>query len=405
MLGFSSYAVSLVELQGLWLLSNTESGLVASAFFIGYMSFVSMWNALTDRHDPRRIYILGSILTAIGSLGFGLFASGFASGFLWHFLTGAGLAATYMPGLRILSDQFEPGPRQSRFVSFYTAFFGVGAAASLLLSGWAVGALGWRWSFGLAGLGPIGALALIWIVTQPRRPSKEAIENMALSSTGPHWAWRWAMTVFPLPAWRVAWQSPAVRGYTVGYGVHCLELFGSRAWTVAFLVFAFGVGSGASPWSAAAVAAFVNLISTPASILGNEAALRMGRRRWILWVMASGSLIGVVMALLAQSPWWFVVVMFSLYSCLLMADSAALTAGFVGSAPTAVKGAAMGLYSLVGFGLAAVGPTIFGLALDLFGGGQTPSAWAMAFLAIGAGCLGYVFAERRLFRDKGQPVH
>ena len=149
----------------------------------------------------------------------------------------------------------------------------------------------------------------------------------------------------------------------------------------------------------------MNLISTPASILGNEAALRMGRRRWILWVMASGSLIGVVMALLAQSPWWFVVVMFSLYSCLLMADSAALTAGFVGSAPTAVKGAAMGLYSLVGFGLAAVGPTIFGLALDLFGGGQAPSAWAMAFLAIGAGCLGYVFAERRLFRDKGQPVH
>ena len=275
----------------------------------------------------------------------------------------------------------------------------MGAAASLLLSGWAVGALGWRLSFGLAGLGPIVALALIWIVTQPRRPPEEAIENMALSSTGPHWAWRWAMTVFPLPAWRVAWQSPSVRGYTVGYGVHCLELFGSRAWTVAFLVFAFGVGSGASPWSAAAVAAFVNLISTPASILGNEAALRMGRRRWILWVMASGSLIGVVMALLAQSPWWFVVVMFSLYSCLLMADSAALTAGFVGSAPTAVKGAAMGLYSLVGFGLAAVGPTIFGLALDLFGGGQTPSAWAMAFLAIGAGCLGYVFAERRLFRD------
>jgi MFS-type transporter involved in bile tolerance (Atg22 family) len=89
----------------------------------------------------------------------------------------------------------------------------------------------------------------------------------------------------------------------------------------------------------------------------------------------------------------------SIYSCLIMADSATLTAGFVGSAPAAVKGAAMGLYSLVGFGLAAVGPAIFGLALDLSGGAQVPMAWAAAFLAIGAGCLGYVFAERRLFRE------
>ncbi|CAM8625850.1 ProP Permeases of the major facilitator superfamily [Burkholderiales bacterium] len=403
MLGFSSYAVSLVELQALWQLSNTESGLVASAFFIGYMSLVSMWNALTDRRDPREIYAVGSALAAAGSLGFALFASGFVSGFFWQFLLGAGVAATYMPGLRILSDQFEPGARQSRFVSFYTAFFGVGAAASLWLSGWAVDALDWRWSFGLAALGPMAAWALMWMVTQPCKPPEEAIENLALSSAGPHWAWRWAMMIFPVPAWKVAWQSPAVRGYTIGYGVHCLELFGSRAWTVAFLVFAFGVGSGASPWSAAAVAAFVNLISTPASILGNEFALRMGRRRWILWVMASGSLVGVAMALLAQGPWWMVVVLMSIYSCLIMADSATLTAGFVGSAPAAVKGAAMGLYSLVGFGLAAVGPAIFGLALDLSGGAQVPMAWAAAFLAIGAGCLGYVFAERRLFRGEGQP--
>jgi MFS family permease len=399
MLGFSSYAVSLVELQAFWQLTNTESGLVASAFFIGYMSLVSMWNALTDQHDPRRIYVLGSLMAAAGSLGFGLFASGFVSGFFWQFLLGAGVAATYMPGLRILSDQFEPGARQSRFVSFYTAFFGVGAAASLGLSGWAVDALDWHWSFGLASLGPVAAMVLIWMVTSPRPKGLDALPNLARSTDGPHWVWRWMVTIFPWPAWKLAWQSPSVRGYTVGYGVHCLELFGSRAWTVAFLVFAFGVSEGASPWSAAAVAAFVNLISTPASILGNEFALRMGRRRWIAWVMASGSLVGVAMAFLAQGPWWLVVVLVSLHSCLLMADSATLTAGFVGSAPSEVKGAAMGLYSLVGFGLAAVGPAVFGLALDLSGGGQAPLAWAAAFLAIGAGCLGYVFAERRLFRS------
>jgi fucose permease len=42
MLGFSSYAAALTLLQALWQLSNTEAGLIASAFFMGYMVSVSM---------------------------------------------------------------------------------------------------------------------------------------------------------------------------------------------------------------------------------------------------------------------------------------------------------------------------------------------------------------------------
>src|SRR5678810_840376 len=80
----------------------------------------------------------------------------------------------------------------------------------------------------------------------------------------------------------------ASAGYTLGYAAHCLELFGSRAWMVAFLVFCAGLHAGASfPWPPAAIAAVVNLLAVPASILGNEAALRIGRRRWSLMVGGS----------------------------------------------------------------------------------------------------------------------
>ena len=35
----------------------------------------------------------------------------------------------YMPGLRLLSDRIS-GPHQSRYIAFYTSFFGIGIALS-----------------------------------------------------------------------------------------------------------------------------------------------------------------------------------------------------------------------------------------------------------------------------------
>ena len=401
MVGFSSYAVSLVSLKEIWALSNTEAGVIASGFFIGYMLAVPMWTAMTDRRDARQVYAMGCLASAAASLGFGLSAQGFVSGLAWQMLLGAGVAATYMPGLRILTLIFT-GKEQSRGVSFYTAFFGVGAALSLLLSGLALQALGWQWAMGLPALGPLLALLLmrlaapdsIWSQTLPSPSTAKA------PLPGLHW-----QMLFPITAWRRACQSRAVVGYAFGYGVHCMELFGSRAWTVAFLIFAMAQpGSGHWPFTAAAIAAFVNLISVPSSILGNEFALRVGRLPWIRAVMVVTTLFSMVLSLSAGLgfAWWITLVCLGLYSMLTMADSATLTAGFVQAAPEEVKGAAMGLYSLLGFGAGAVGPAVFGAVLDLAGGATQPPAWALAYLAIGLGCLVYPFVQRRLFA--AQPV-
>lgn len=59
---------------------------------------------------------------------------------------------------------------------------------------------------------------------------------------------------------------------------------------------------GSFPWPAAAIAAVVNLLAVPASIVGNEVALRIGRRPWILLVMLSSGSAGIVLALGAGCP-------------------------------------------------------------------------------------------------------
>jgi MFS family permease len=143
----------------------------------------------------------------------------------------------------------------------------------------------------------------------------------------------------------------------------------------------------------------VNLASVPASILGNEVALRLGRRRWILMVMSSSSIAGIAMAFAAPLHWAIVIALLIAYSMLVMAESATMTAGYVASAPAELRGAAMGLYSLVGFGGGMLGPAVFGAALDLAGGQSSIGAWAFGYAAIGAGCLAAPLAAR-LFRGR-----
>ncbi|HUQ75550.1 MAG TPA: MFS transporter, partial [Burkholderiales bacterium] len=269
----------------------------------------------------------------------------------------------------------------SRYIAFYTSFFGIGTALSLAMAGFLAAAYGWRSAFVVSAAGPLLAAALVLAL----RPVETHGGSTRLS----------LQTLFPWAAWRRVLADRASAGYTFGYMAHCLELFGSRAWMVAFLAFSASLHTGSTfPWPAAAIAAVVNLLAVPASILGNEVALRIGRRRWILLVMAASGASGMVLGWSAPWHWILVLAVLIAYSMLVMAESGTLTAGLVGAAPGDLRGAAMGLYSLVGFAGGLLGPVVFGAALDLAGGSRSPVAWVVAYAAIGAGCLAAPFVAR-----------
>ena len=370
MLGFSTYAALLPELRDAWRLSNAQAGVIGGMFFAGYVATVSYWTALTDRVDARRVYLAGSVIAAAASVGFGLAAGGFASAVCFQVLLGVGLAATYMPGLRLLSDRLS-GAGQSRSIATYTSFFGIGTALSLAAAGFIASSAGWRAAFVVGALGPVLAGAVVFALLKP------------LPVAG-----RTGGSLFPIAAWREVLRNRAAAGYTAGYFAHCLELFGSRAWMVAFLAFSASLhATGSFPWQLPAIAAVVNLLAVPASIFGNEVALRIGRRRWILLVMAASGSSGVLVGLSAPWHWAVVLALLIAYSMLVMAESGTLTAGLIATAPAELRGAAMGLYSVLGFGGGLLGPIIFGAALDLAGGSRSALAWVVAYAAIGAGCL------------------
>lgn len=363
MAGFSTYPALLPALRAAWGMTNTEAGLVGGAFFGGYMLAVPVLVGMTDWTPPRRIYLVGCALLAAGAAGFAFVARGVLSAAVMQVVCGAGLAGTYMPGLRELSERVH-GPRQGRAIAFYTSTFGIGTSFSLLLTGFVTHVAGWRAAFLVAAAGPVGAAALLLLALAPRA-------HVVVSEP------RRLFDFTPI------YRHPAAAGIIAGYAAHCWELFALRAWMVAFFAFLGGAhpGTWGMRWGGPALAAAINLLGPPSSILGNEAAA--GRRaRAITIVMVASAICAVAAGLGAWLPAAIAVVLVTLYFVAIMSDSAALTAGLIEVVPQEARGGAMALHSFAGFAAGLVAPLAFGFLLDVMGGEEHPIAWAVAFASL-----------------------
>jgi MFS family permease len=383
LLGFACYAVVLTTLQDEWHLSNLQSGLIASAFFLGYMLMVPLATALTDRLDAKKVYLVGGLSATFGLLGMSLFAYNFWTALVFMALNGAGLAGTYMPGLKILSDRIKTG-ELTRHIAFYTAFFGIGTGFSYLCSGWILDALGWRYVFGLIALGPLTAFLIVLLFIP------------ALT----HEKWQGPIQIrlrdiFPVDKWRLVLEDKTASGFIFGYTAHSLELFASRSWIVAFFGFCAITSGESFLITATTLAGLINFFGVPSSIIGNEIALKIGRQKWICFVMLSSAVFGVALALSTGQSWWLIIALAVGHTIFIMADSATLTAGLVLSAQENIKGAAMGLHSLMGFGGGLLGPAIFGFILDLTGSRASQISWVWAYAAVVIWGVLFVIYERR----------
>jgi len=383
LLGFACYAVVLTTLQEDWHLSNLQSGLIASAFFFGYMLAVPLATALTDRVDARKVYLVGGLSATLGLLGMAFFAVNFWTALIFMAINGAGLAGTYMPGLKILSDRIQTG-ELTRHIAFYTAFFGIGTGFSYLCSGWILSALGWHYVFGIIALGPFSAFLIVLLLIPPLQHEK----------------WKGPIQIrlhdiFPVDKWKLVLQDKNASGFIFGYTAHSLELFASRSWLVAFFAFCTAVTGETFLLAATTLAGVINFFGVPSSILGNEIALRIGRQKWICIVMVTSAVLGIALACSTGQSWWLIFALAVGHAIFIMADSSTLTAGLVISAKENIKGAAMGLHSLMGFGGGLLGPAIFGFMLDISGSRATQSSWIWAYASVVIWGVLFVIYERQ----------
>jgi predicted MFS family arabinose efflux permease len=357
-------AIMAQHLMPLWNLNAAQAGLMAGAYAFGYMLAVPVLTALTDRVDARRILLAGSAVSGVATLAFGLFADGMLSAALIWGIAGVGFAGAYMPGLKALTDRLPPGDT-SRSVTLYTASFSVGVGLSFLVSQLVADRFGWPAAFRITALGPLLMVA-VCLLLEPCRPRP---------SPG-HWL-----------DFRPVFRNRTALGYIFGYGAHCFELYGMRTWIVPFWTFVAARNADSVPLGPIALSVIVSLLSLPASILGNEAALRYGRHRAIAAIMIVSGAVAVAIGATATASPLLLLVLILVHGVTVPADSGALTSGMSASAVPMQRGATLALHSTIGFGLSAVGAWATGVALDAAGGPASPSGWLAAFAVLAAGVL------------------
>jgi len=378
MLVFLNYSAVLPLLQAEWHLSSAEAGLIYSAYQIGYIALVVVLSTLTDYVGPKRVYVGSALWAGLANLLFSFYAKDLVSAAILRTLTGFGLAGTYMPGLRLVSEKFA-SEKRGRAVGLYVAGFGLGGTLSLLLTGLIASLAGWRKAFVVTSFGPLagGAIAFALLKGEtevrggtPRTRMAEVKEN-------------------------VFGNRPALL-MIFGYMAHVWELYGMRGWLPAFLTsrlvrsgrgLTIAMGLGASLSAAVMVAGAIS------TALAGYLSDRFGRVRTIIALMLASGFCTPLLGWAWPLPFSLVVALSLASSFLATADSSVLSTSVTELVPRESLGAAQALQSFLGFGAASISPLLFGYVLDLT---NDPAAlttlgylshWGWAFSILGLGAL------------------
>lgn len=368
LMGFMAPAAMLGDIIRDWQLSNAQAGWLGGALFAGYILTVPVLTAYTDRIDPKRIYLVCAALGAIGNFGFGFVADGLWSGVVFRVLTGIGLAGTFMPGLKALSDQLPAGRTQQRGATYYTSVFALGSGLSILIAGGAADLLDWHWAFAIAGAGGLGAFLIVAVVLPANPPDPDARPPGAALDFRPLLKDRAVMS-YVMSSLGVAW-----------------EVFASRVWFVTFFLYLQTQFPGAeSGWSPVVWATIVALVGVPAAMLIGEMSVRYNRHRILIVVAVVSVALAVSIGFTVDAAYEIPLVLSILFGMFSYGRTAATTAGTVAVADPKRRGGALAIQSFVGFSGGILGPLAFGIALDAAGGSGTAAAWVIAMMVMAVG--------------------
>ena len=364
-LGAYTFPALLPDFMDRWSLDNSQAGTITATYYAGYTCAVPILVTLTDRIDPKRVYLFGVACTVISHLAFGFLADGFVGAAICRTLTGIGWAGTYMTGLKMLADRVEPR-LMTRAVSWHAAGIGIAGALSYVVSDGLDAVIGWRWTFGaLAILAAVAWLAVLLLV--PGKPPAGAGGRAD------------GVRLFDF---RPVFRNRSAMAYSIGYCVHTWEMMALKGWGVAFLTFvAIHTGTSDAPVPPTVIATLVILTGVITSFAGNEISIRFGRQRLVKVAMAMTIVLASTMGLYGTSSYLAASLFVLAYTGFVWLDSSSLTAGSAASADPSRRGATLAIHSMLGYSGGFVGPLALGLVLD-WSGGMSPEAWGYAFAHI-----------------------
>jgi len=329
---------------------------VQIGFAVGALALAITGAADVIRGD--RLFFWGAVTTGAANLGFAWLATDPVSALPFRFLTGAGIAAVYPVGMKLVAGWFRVGLGTA--IGILIGALTVGTALPHLLR--AVGALAgadWRLIVTWASIAAFVGGAAVLVAADPG----------PFDTPAPRFSLRIAARAF---------REPSVRLANLGYLGHMWELFAMWTWVPLFLAASF-TAAGSGDEASAALAAFAVIgAGGIGCAAGGVLADRFGRTTLTIAAMAGSGACALGIGFLYGGPPVFVLGLAIVWGITIVADSAQFSTAITELSPPAYVGTALTTQTCVGFALTMASiwaiPPLVRLA-----GWQ----WAFAALAVG----------------------
>jgi MFS family permease len=384
---FTAYASVLPVLMPAWGMSAAQAGLIQSSWHAGYLLSLFFAGFLVDRFGGRTAFLGMSYGACASALLFALLASDFYSGLTLYFLAGLCAGGSYTPVLTLIALRFATGQR-GKAMGYYLAAASFGYAVSLLGSSLVAPSYGWRAALMLAAAGTLLGMILAWVAL--RHTTNVVVRAREQQP--------WITPIVKV------WRNRPAQLAIWSYSFHAWELLGMWAWLPAFLVSAAANGGEISAGNlqfGVALAGLTHLISVFGSVAGGVLSDRIGRTRVILLMSCTSLLCSFSFGWLVGAAMWIVALVAIVYNFTAIADSAVFSTLLTEVVPQEHIGIAFSIRSVLGFGMGAISPWMFGLVLDWAAAGDASRySWGLAWGSLGLGALLGPILTIRLHRHK-----
>lgn len=213
-------------------INDTQLGLLKGfAFAMFYAIFSIPIARLADKKNRVNIIsisiVFWSAMTAV---------CGAAANF-WHLLwarigVGIGEAGCSPPAHSLVSDYFHKEERATA-LGIYSLGIPLGSLFGILLGGWLVATLGWRWTFVAVGLpGILLGIVVKLTLKEPKRGAADASKSIGAADV-PQDALSKASLV---ETFKIIWSKKSFRILIYGSALVSFAIFGFNLWMVDFLV-------------------------------------------------------------------------------------------------------------------------------------------------------------------------